>query len=242
MRFLSLLFVAFALVFPHGSLGAPPCSTSIDSSGGDHCASKCKHKHKWGWSHHKGSHTDTGHHTDPGNHPGGGVVATTTTTSTSTTTTPSSTPTPPANNPVLLSQDADQMLSLHNKFRADRGVSGLTWSNELATAAETWADKCKFGHSDGSLGNFGENIAAGTGDFTFEGAFNMWVAEEPDYQPNNPQASHYTQEVWRGTTEVGCACDSKCPGIFSSGIANYCVCEYSPAGNVIGNFAQNVPS
>ena len=57
------------------------------------------------------------------------------------------------------------------------------------------------------------------------------------YNSGNPQPSHFTQVVWKGTKEVGCAVQ-KCNGIFdpSFGEASFVVCEYSPAGNVIGQF------
>jgi len=77
------------------------------------------------------------------------------------------------------------------------------------------------------------------------------------YDPKNPVYSHFTQVVWKSTTQVGCAV-AKCSGIFdakygvcptvpSPGVktdylfdrqpAQFYVCEYSPPGNVIGEFA-----
>jgi hypothetical protein len=57
------------------------------------------------------------------------------------------------------------------------------------------------------------------------------------YNKNDPQASHFTQMVWKKSTHVGCA-HVDCDGIFPSsfGKAHYHVCEYSPQGNVIGEF------
>ena len=57
------------------------------------------------------------------------------------------------------------------------------------------------------------------------------------YNPNNPQPSHFTQVVWKSTKTVGCAVQT-CNGIFDPtyGPAKYYVCEYSPAGNVLGQF------
>jgi len=117
----------------------------------------------------------------------------------------------------------------------------LTWSDELASKAQQWANNCVFKHSQGKLGPFGENLAAGSGTFTIQDGIKAWTDEEKDYDPSNPQASHYTQVVWKGSKQVGCAVQS-CNGIFASsfGAAEFYVCEYSPAGNVIGEFAQNV--
>lgn len=156
---------------------------------------------------------------------------------------PSSTPAQqPANSGSVSSQsddDIQQYLEAHNNERAQHGASPLTWSNLLASKAQEWANNCQFHHSGGSLGPFGENLAAGTGTYTIAQAVGDWNAEEPQYNPNDPQASHWTQVVWKSSTEVGCA-KQQCNGIFPSASATYYVCEYSPAGNVIGDFAQNV--
>ena len=34
------------------------------------------------------------------------------------------------------------------------------------------------------------------------------------YNPQNPQASHFTQVVWKATTQLGCAVRDGCTGIF----------------------------
>ncbi len=41
------------------------------------------------------------------------------------------------------------------------------------------------------------------------------------------QCGHYTQIVWRGTTTLGCA-------VARSSFREVWVCEYSPAGNIVG--------
>ena len=123
-------------------------------------------------------------------------------------------------------------LTGHNSFRALHGASPLTWSDTLANAAKTWASGCKFDHSGGKVGNYGgtlsdgfclfvedthvelaENLAAGSGDgFTITDAINLWTAEAKDYDPNNPTYSHFTQVVWKSTTELGCAVVTCPPG------------------------------
>ncbi|KAF9056351.1 CAP domain-containing protein [Panaeolus papilionaceus] len=138
--------------------------------------------------------------------------------------------------------DIQAYLSAHNTIRAQHGASPLTWNNDLAAKAQQWANGCQFKHSGGSLGAFGENLAAGTGsNYDIAAAVKSWTDEVSEYDPNNPQPSHFTQVVWKGTTQVGCAVQT-CNGIFdaSFGPAKYFVCEYSPQGNIIGRFAQNV--
>jgi uncharacterized protein YkwD len=144
-----------------------------------------------------------------------------------------------ASNSSVSSADIQAYLSAHNTVRAQHGAVALTWSDNLSSVAQAWADGCKFEHSGGQ---FGENLAAGTGDsYTIATAVKSWTDEVSQYNSNDPQPSHFTQVVWKATTQVGCAVKD-CSGIFdaSYGLAHYHVCEYSPAGNVIGEFAQNV--
>ncbi|CAE6349471.1 unnamed protein product [Rhizoctonia solani] len=111
-------------------------------------------------------------------------------------------------------------LTAHNNERAKHGASALVWDSGLASTAQTWANKC--------------NFSART--------FGAWNAESKDYSPSNPQPSHWTQVVWKSTTKVGCALATCAPGtIFPANYnANYYVCNYSPYGNVLGQFPQNV--
>ncbi|KAG7085363.1 hypothetical protein E1B28_002926 [Marasmius oreades] len=143
---------------------------------------------------------------------------------------------------VIESRDANSdILNAHNSFRAQHGAAALQWSNTLAAAAQKWVDKCQFQHSGGAVGPYGENLAAGTGGFNGVAGVKLWTDEAKDYDPNNPQPSHFTQVVWKNTKEVGCAIKN-CPNLFDGKFpdAQFLVCEYNPPGNVIGQFPQNV--
>ncbi|KAJ3528656.1 hypothetical protein NM688_g7967 [Phlebia brevispora] len=121
-------------------------------------------------------------------------------------------------------------------------ATSTSTSQRTILKAQQWANGCVFQHSGGTLGPFGENLAAGTGSsYDIAAAVKSWTDEVSQYDPNNPQPSHFTQVVWKATTQVGCA-EAQCSGIFpaSFGLAKYFVCEYSPQGNVIGEFPQNV--
>ncbi|EJD33203.1 PR-1-like protein [Auricularia subglabra TFB-10046 SS5] len=137
------------------------------------------------------------------------------------------------------SADIAEYLKGHNDERAKHGAAPLSWNETLAGKAQQWANNCQFKHSGGTLGPFGENLAAGTGSFSLTDGIRAWNDEAPDYDPSNPQASHWTQVVWKSSNQVGCAVQ-RCTGIFGSSVANYFVCEYSPQGNFIGRFPENV--
>ncbi|THH06365.1 hypothetical protein EW145_g4138 [Phellinidium pouzarii] len=112
--------------------------------------------------------------------------------------------------------DISTYLSTHNTVRAAHGASPLSWNNTLAGAAQKWANGCVFQHSGGKLGPFGENLAAGTGSvYGITSAVQSWTNEASQYNPSSPVASHFTQVVWKATTQLGCAVQS-CNGIFPS--------------------------
>jgi pathogenesis-related protein 1 len=157
----------------------------------------------------------------------------------------------------LVSDSADitAFLAEHNTVRTAHNAPPLTWSGELALKAAIWANVCQFKHSDGLLSYkpYGENIVAATGDFSIPAAMGTFVqdagmklclanffltknSKSADYNPANPTYTHFTQVIWKSTTQLGCAV-SKCDGIFdrSFGKATLYVCLYNPAGNVVGD-------
>ncbi|TFK43758.1 CAP domain-containing protein [Crucibulum laeve] len=134
-------------------------------------------------------------------------------------------------------------LDAHNAVRVMHNATTLTWSTELAEKAEKWTDACQFKHTEGVLSDtpYGEIIAAATGSFPVSAAFQTFVRDEAAYNPANPTFTHFTQVVWKNTTQLGCAA-SRCSGIFdkSLGTATLYVCLYDPVGNVIGEALDNV--
>ncbi|OCH96011.1 PR-1-like protein, partial [Obba rivulosa] len=126
-------------------------------------------------------------------------------------------------------------LSGHNDLRAQHGAAPLSWSEDLQDKAQSYADSCHFAHSDGALGPVGENLGAGTGTFTAEEAVAQFATDESQFDPTHETFSHFTQMVWKSTTQLGCA-SAICGGIFDAqfGPATYHVCLYNPVGNVVG--------
>jgi len=138
------------------------------------------------------------------------------------------------------------ILDIHNRERVAVGVPPLVWNDTLAADAKTYAehlaDTCKFEHpsaewvSTHPMSPEGENLAGSHGSFptTVPIAQEMqgWIAEKNVFQ-GLPSATgdnvvgHYTQMVWKSTSQIGCATDTS---------NNYAVlvCRYTPPGNVIG--------
>ena len=131
---------------------------------------------------------------------------------------------------------ANQIVAAHNAVRSKVGVPPLAWSDELAQAAQNWANRLvatgAFEHS--KTGLYGENIfeLSGAG---FSGnpvqVVSAWASESENYQylTNSCMGvcGHYTQIVWRDTRAVGC-------GVAQDGKREIWVCNYAPFGNIVG--------
>jgi uncharacterized protein YkwD len=129
----------------------------------------------------------------------------------------------------------------HNKWREAVNVPALRWSNEIAAYAKEWAttvqkqygkqDFCGLTHRPN--GRYGQNLFAGYR-MTPQGGVNMWAAERHDYTyttnscANGKACGHYTQIVWRNSTEFGCA-EAQC----GNGTKLW-ICDYNPYGNIVG--------
>lgn len=138
---------------------------------------------------------------------------------------------------TTIAQNSPQdFVSAHNAARAAVGVGPVSWDSTVAAYAQNYANQrigdCRLVHSGGP---YGENLFWGSGaDFTAADAVKSWVDEKQwyDYDSNTCAAGkvcgHYTQVVWRASTSIGCA-RVKC----NSG-AIFIICNYKPAGNIVG--------
>ena len=79
-----------------------------------------------------------------------------------------------ASSSSVTNSDQQAYLDAHNTVRALHGADPLTWSDTLESVAQSWANGCVFEHSDSQ---YGENLAAGTGDCTIASAVGLWAAE-----------------------------------------------------------------
>lgn len=136
-----------------------------------------------------------------------------------------------------------QVLSMHNRERAQWRVAPLAWDMGLAAGAHAYAAHLartnRWGHSPRSMRvGQGENLWMGTtGAYQVPTMVNSWIGERRWFRPgifpavsatgNWSQVGHYTQLIAARTTRVGCA-------IQSNRNWTYLVCRYSPSGNVDG--------
>jgi uncharacterized protein YkwD len=118
----------------------------------------------------------------------------------------------------------------HNRYRREtNGGAPLTWDPAIAQTAQAHANRCVFSHS--KPGGQGQNLYMGQSN---ERGVDLWYNEKPLYNGRfSMAAGHYSQLVWKATQKIGCG-TSRCNGRV------YLVCNYFPAGNVEGQFAQNV--
>lgn len=147
-------------------------------------------------------------------------------------TTPAASAPPTALSPA----DREAVLAAHNALRAAVGSPPLAWSAEVAAFAErravTLAQTCTLAHAPGP---YGENLAGQTGVHPAADGVALWAAEKDKFAGGTfdpaAGAGHYTQVVWRATTQVGCAA-VQCQKDAMTWTLQ--VCNYAPPGNILG--------
>ncbi len=134
-----------------------------------------------------------------------------------------------------------QWLESHNTYRQLHGVGPLVWSDTVAASAQAFINTCPASHSGAQ---YGENLAWATYSASLSSVVTWWYSEEVDYDYANPGFSpatgHFSQVVWKGTTELGCAYNDGCTSGMYQGSHTAWVCQYNPPGNYTGQFADNV--
>lgn len=134
---------------------------------------------------------------------------------------------------------AQLALDFHNQKRRDVGSPPLQWSTELAAYAQKWANQlandnhCQLDHTVDN--KYGENLFGGSGTtYTALFASQDWYSEKQKYtygiltDANWYAMGHYTQMVWKNTTQVGIG-QANC-----AGGGSVIAAEYHPPGNYMG--------
>ena len=136
-----------------------------------------------------------------------------------------------------------KLLALHNAERAEIGLASLTWSADLASSAQKWANHlaANGGLTHSGTSGVGENLAkASFRKNLIEFLFSMWSNEKEYFDNSEPfpecsttgnwgDVAHYTQIIWSKTYAVGC-------GIANTTASSVLVCQYKLAGNYRGNY------
>lgn len=141
--------------------------------------------------------------------------------------------------------EKEALLFMHNEDRRQQGASNmmqLSWDDKIAKHAQEYADTCPSDHSTnrGEM-NLGENLAWGMPSMSVFQAMDGWVEKEKvdyNYDTNTckpgKMCGHYTAAVWAGTQKIGCGKKLCNGGILGAGLQDHIVCQYWPAGNMMG--------
>ncbi|XP_034935535.1 uncharacterized protein [Chelonus insularis] len=136
-------------------------------------------------------------------------------------------------------------LETHNYYRSRHGVPPLRLNKQLCKTSQDWANilatKGRLEHRANI--EYGENLYCmwSSNPKTIvngDEPVNDWYAEEVQHQynrePTTLKTGHFTQVIWRGSTELGVGMSRNRNGEV------YVVCNYNPAGNFLGSFMENV--
>ncbi|XP_050741178.1 Golgi-associated plant pathogenesis-related protein 1-like [Drosophila biarmipes] len=132
-----------------------------------------------------------------------------------------------------------EVLNAHNYYRAMHNAPALSLNPMLSQLATNWAHTLVAkNRREHSQNGYGENIYwAYMTNQDGKDAVRAWYEEISLYNWNHPsfstQTGHFTQVVWKGSTELGV-------GFAKSGNAIFVVCNYNPPGNHKNEFGKNV--
>lgn len=140
----------------------------------------------------------------------------------------------------------DDFLEAHNDYRKRHGVPALKLDKKLCKYSEEWAkhlaQKNTLEHRPGS--NYGENIYclySSDPNFKVNGhtPVDTWyeeVAQHPfGKEPSSLKSGHFSQVIWKSSEYLGVGVAKNTQGSI------YVVANYSPAGNFVGHYVENVP-
>lgn len=140
----------------------------------------------------------------------------------------------------------EDFLTAHNEFRKRHGVPPLKLDKKLCKYASEWAknlaDRNALEHRKNCP--HGENIyclSSNDPNFTITGhtPVDTWYEEIKFHpfgkEPSNLKSGHFTQVIWKSSELLGVGVAKNRHGRI------YVVANYSPAGNFVGDYVENVP-
>lgn len=181
---------------------------------------------------------------------------------------PTSSEAAPSSAPASSASDAkpsdyiSRALHHHNIHRANHSAPAVTWSDELAETAQNIANSCRYEHDTktGPSSDYGQNIAAGVKADNISAVitelfYNGEVALFGNQYGLGDKSTvddaqfhewgHFSQIVWKATTEIGCAtkdCSSGGLALTGGNVSpHFTVCNYKAQGKMLIAFpkAQN---
>ncbi|GFO49549.1 Golgi-associated plant pathogenesis-related protein 1 [Plakobranchus ocellatus] len=151
-----------------------------------------------------------------------------------------------------LEEYRQKSLAKHNELRARHGCPDLVLSDDLNDFAQNWAEHLAannlFNHSGRTLPSgkkIGENIAMNSSsagaDYEGPEPVQQWYSEISKYNfetnfPNWRVTGHFTQVIWKSSTELGVGKARSADGRTVVAVANY-----RPPGNDVTAYPENVP-
>ncbi|XP_078685251.1 uncharacterized protein LOC144918387 [Branchiostoma floridae x Branchiostoma belcheri] len=138
----------------------------------------------------------------------------------------------------------DECLSAHNQYRSRHGAQPLKISSQLCQSAQEWAEqlaqtgKLEYNPESPHGQNLGMKPAGGKTPLSGKSLCTAWYGEKNkyDFTKNGHQegTAHFTQVVWKDSRELGL-------GMANDAAGNIIVVvNYSPPGNIMGKFQDNV--
>lgn len=133
-----------------------------------------------------------------------------------------------------------EIVDISNAYRKKHGSPPLVYDRNMSVYAQEWADRMAssgvFMHRPGGV--YGENLAWSSGKrWNASKAVVVWYNEGKSYSysknTHQPGTGHFSQLIWKASRRVGV-------GVARSGLGTFVVCNYAPAGNVIGYYKGNV--
>lgn len=139
----------------------------------------------------------------------------------------------------------NEALEVHNEYRREHGVSPLVINKEISKISQKWAEElAKRDSLAYSLNQrYGESVYCGWSPdpntkIKARDCVDKWYSEINEFsfgkEPEVLNCGHFTQIIWRSTSELGIGSAKSKTGKL------YVVANYYPPGNYSGLFVKNV--